>query len=161
MKPLRAVLRLGMCALPFLVCAHVSAALAETLRDVLGSRAMHKVELATEKSRKQHGRVGREDRSWYNGMDPQSNFALIWSSTAGSNQLFNWIGAALPQYKLTNLHNRRYCQHNLVAARRARDMGYTRCPTGSAARLVAARLVVASLAAFASPTRHLALLPSA
>jgi hypothetical protein len=87
--------------------APASLSYADTLKDVLGSRTLKTVERATERSRKHRDGNGRLELSWYNGMDPQSNFALIWTGN-GANLLFSWIGANLPQYKLINTHSKRY-----------------------------------------------------
>jgi len=81
----------------------------ENLKDVLGSRPMRKVELATEKARKRNG-VDRnnEEKSWFNGMDPQSNYALIWGSNGGPSLLLSWVGANIPQFQLKDAQGKRY-----------------------------------------------------
>ena len=80
---------------------------AETLRDVLRSPAMQKVELATQKARQR--RYGNRDytEGWLNGMDASSNYALLWANGRGPALAMNWIGADLPRHKLGEVETER------------------------------------------------------
>jgi hypothetical protein len=80
---------------------------AETLRDVTRSQEMRRVELATGTSKTRRNSRGGENMSWYNGMDPKSNFALLWGDKSGANLALSWIGANMVNYKLTNTMSRR------------------------------------------------------
>lgn len=80
---------------------------AETLKDVTRSQEMRRVQLATGTSKTRRNSRGGENMSWYNGMDPKSNFALLWGDKSGANLALSWIGANMVNYKLTNTMSRR------------------------------------------------------
>jgi hypothetical protein len=40
--------------------------------------------------------------SWFNGMDPKSNFALLWGEKNGVRNLLSWVGADIVDWKLIN-----------------------------------------------------------
>ena len=85
---------------------------AETLKDVSRSTEMRRVELATDTSKTRRNSRGGENMAWYNGMDPKSNFALLWGDKTGANLAVSWIGANMVDYKLINTFTKR--GHELV-----------------------------------------------
>jgi hypothetical protein len=80
---------------------------AETLKDVTRSQEMRRVQLATGTSKTRRNSRGGENMSWYNGMDPKSNFAQLWGDKTGASLALSWIGANMVNYKLTNTMSRR------------------------------------------------------
>jgi hypothetical protein len=65
------------------------AAHADTLKDVLSSRAMMKVQQDTDRSRRRRDSDGTQT-AWLIGMDPNSNFAEVWATGKGSELLCSW-----------------------------------------------------------------------
>ena len=79
---------------------------AETLKDVRHSKALEKVLDQTERSRSR--RLTREgDYTWLAGMDPSSNFSLLFETGRGPALLLNWAGANLPGYRLIKTDSER------------------------------------------------------
>jgi len=83
---------------------------AETLENVIESKAMQEF--------KQSGNVNmnRDKRAvqmnqWLRGVDPNSNFAAIWTSSNAPQLLLNWAGAKLP-----------YMHYKRARSSRSRDL---------------------------------------
>jgi hypothetical protein len=72
-----------------LIRVPMPAARAETLKDVLSSRAMMKVQQDTDRSRRRRDTDGTQ-LAWLIGMDPNSNFAEVWATGKGSELLCSW-----------------------------------------------------------------------
>jgi len=79
---------------------------AETLRDVTSSNAMRHVMIDTERYR---GRADYDelDRSWLQGIDPMSNFAMVFGSSRGPGMLLSWAGTNLPGFQVGEVETHR------------------------------------------------------
>ena len=75
---------------------------ADSLRDIMRSSEMQRIQLNTNKMKTRRNSRGGEGMSWYNGMDPKSNFALLWGEKNGVRNLLSWVGADIVNWKLTN-----------------------------------------------------------
>jgi hypothetical protein len=75
---------------------------AENLDDIFHSPVLRDDKLRptpSEDGRVENERHQRERSAFLRGIEPGSNFALIWSGKNHSTELLNWIGAKLPYYK--------------------------------------------------------------
>ena len=79
----------------------VHTAAAETLRDVLDSQAFKRVKSDTSTVRMRNRTSAKDDDSYLAGIDPQSEYARIWSSERGGQQLLNWLSVELVSFKAT------------------------------------------------------------
>jgi len=69
--------------------------LAETLENVIESKAMQEFKQSGNVNMNRDKRAAQMNQ-WLRGVDPNSNFAAIWTSSNAPQLLLNWAGAKLP-----------------------------------------------------------------
>ena len=93
----RVLLRaLAIAAGSFSLATVVSIAVAETLENLMDSKAMQDFKIS--KTTQNKDNKAPPGNPLLRGVEPDSNFASLWSSGAGPQSLLNWVGAKLPYF---------------------------------------------------------------
>jgi hypothetical protein len=69
---------------------------AENLQNLMDSRTMREFEMNKKGTAKGMGVKGNQ---WTTGMDPNSNFAMVWETHDSGKVLLNWLGTKLSYYR--------------------------------------------------------------
>jgi len=80
---------------------------AETLNEILESRELRTLSKESSLRQKRESLAIGVDQRFMVGIDPQSEYARLWVTERGGEQIFNWLGVNIPKFAISGQRTRR------------------------------------------------------